>query len=76
MPIHLRALCAVSTCSPDHPMDVSLVVRLQLVVRRVARQQSVPRQSHAIANCFFLTQLGWGDHNLAPSPQNVSEMRF
>ena len=75
MPIHLRALCAVSTCSPDHPMDVSLVVRLQLVVRRVARQQSVPRQSHAIAD-FFLTQLGWGDHNLAPSHQNVSEMRF
>ena len=46
--IHLWALSAVGTYSPDHPMDVSPVVSLQLAVRWVARQQSVPRQRHLL----------------------------
>ena len=75
---HLWALGAVGTRSPDHTVDVSPVVSLQLVVRGVARQQSVPGQRHLL---FFSnpTWLIWVARGLSPkpghqSPENVSEM--
>ena len=66
--VHLWALCTVGAYSPDHPMDVSLVVSLKLVVGWVASQQSVPGQRHTIAaaSLGFLTPgaRGWPERRI------------